>query len=241
MNFTLRLNAPPKWTADFEIPQIDIRPALRADAGLRGPADLLPVTATKTAELTKFFSADEFRELVEQRRRFEARRFLGQELFNAVVLATFTAKRRFCVSGLKLTETAVRAVGIDLLEVLRWIWSGHRGPRLPGGSRLRCRRTRAFRLFDGTLDGRHFRFTHKRRSILDDQARRLQVTLQYGATLEFATLVDGDVAMHLAQHRHRLGFDLATDFGVLADGQDACGSDLAFDFAVDDQFVLKLD
>ena len=49
------------------------------------------------------------------------------------------------------------------------------------------------------------------------------------------------IAMHFAMHRRGFCFDFTADLRVLPHGKNAGRSNLAFDFAVDRQVVLKLD
>ena len=58
---------------------------------------------------------------------------------------------------------------------------------------------------------------------------------------QLAAFAHGDVALHFAVNRDRFGFDLAADIRVLANGQHAIGIDFAFDFPVDEKFLLKFD
>src|SRR5438874_10348471 len=86
-----------------------------------------------------------------------------------------------------------------------------------------------------------FRFPDERRPFLNNETRRFQITLQSAARLELAAFADGDVALNFSVNRDRLGFDLATDVRVLANGQDPIGINLALHLSVDQKFLLKLD
>ena len=86
-----------------------------------------------------------------------------------------------------------------------------------------------------------FRFPDERRPFLNHEARCFQITLQSAARLELAAFANGDVALNFSVNCDRLGFDLATDVRVLANGQDPIGIDLALHLSVDQEFLLKLD
>ena len=58
---------------------------------------------------------------------------------------------------------------------------------------------------------------------------------------QLAALANGDIAVHFAIDADRFGFDLAANLSVFTDRQNAVRVDVAFDFAVDEQFFLKLD
>src|SRR5437899_5921258 len=87
----------------------------------------------------------------------------------------------------------------------------------------------------------NFRFPDERRPFLNNEARRFQIPLQRAARLELAALAHRDVALNFSVNRDGLGFDLATDVRVLANGQDPIGIDLALHLPVDQKFLLKLD
>ncbi len=86
-----------------------------------------------------------------------------------------------------------------------------------------------------------FRLPDERRPFFNNEARRFQITLQSAARLELAAFAHRDVALNFSINRDGLGFDLATDVRVLANGQDPIGIDLALHLPVDQKFLLKLD
>ena len=88
---------------------------------------------------------------------------------------------------------------------------------------------------------RNFRLADERRPFLNNEARRLQITLQSAARLKLTAFTHRDVALNFSINRDGLGFDLATDVRVLANGQDPIGIDLALHLPVDQKFLLKLD
>jgi hypothetical protein len=59
--------------------------------------------------------------------------------------------------------------------------------------------------------------------------------------LQLAALIDSDIAVNLAVNGRGLGLDLTADLRVFAHGQHSGRGDLAFDAAIDDELVLKLD
>ena len=59
--------------------------------------------------------------------------------------------------------------------------------------------------------------------------------------LEFATLLDGDVAFNFAKDSHRAGLDFSFDQSVFTNGEATVRMDFAFDFTVDDKVVGELD
>ena len=87
----------------------------------------------------------------------------------------------------------------------------------------------------------HLGFADESGALFDDEARRLQIALKRATRFQFAALAHGDVALDLAVNGNRFRFDLAADVRVLTDRQHAVGIDFAFDFAVDEQFLLKFD
>src|SRR5881394_1579960 len=87
----------------------------------------------------------------------------------------------------------------------------------------------------------YFRLPDERRPFLNHETCRFQITLQSAARLELAALAHRDVALNFSVNCDRLGFDLATDVRVLANGQDPIGINLALHLSVDQKFLLKLD
>ena len=85
------------------------------------------------------------------------------------------------------------------------------------------------------------RLPDERRPFFNHEPRRFQITLQGAARLELAAFAHSDVSLHFSVNRDLLGFDLATDVRVLANGQDPIGIDLALHLPVDQKFLLKLD
>jgi len=85
-----------------------------------------------------------------------------------------------------------------------------------------------------------FRFPNKGRPFLDYETCRFQIALQRAPRLQLAAFAYGDIALHLAENRNRLGFDFAADVGILTDGQDAIRMNLTLDLSVDQKFLLKL-
>src|SRR5438067_5158962 len=86
-----------------------------------------------------------------------------------------------------------------------------------------------------------FRFPDERRPFLNNETRRFQITLQSAARLELAAFAHRNVALNFSVNCNRLGFDLATDVRVLANGQDPIGINLALYLSIDQKFLLKLD
>ena len=78
--------------AYLKITEVNVGTALGTLCGLRRSADALLVSATKAADLANLFPRDELRQLVEKRRLFEGRRFLGQHLLDTVMLAALAAE-----------------------------------------------------------------------------------------------------------------------------------------------------
>ena len=60
-----------------------------------------------------------------------------------------------------------------------------------------------------------------------------------GVVLEFAALLDGDVAFDFAENDDRAGFHLTLDQRVLADREAAVRNDFTVNFAVDDEIMEK--
>ena len=85
-----------------------------------------------------------------------------------------------------------------------------------------------------------FRLSNKGGPFLDHETRRLEIALQGAARLQFTPFAHRDVALHFAVDRNGLGFNLAANIGVLANGEDAIGMNLALDFSIDQKFLLKL-
>ena len=92
VHLALGLHTAAKRPRDFEIAQVDIAPAMRAEGGLRRTRDVLLMPARKARHVAKSFARDELRQLLEEARAFEACRLLGQQLLDAVVLPTFSAE-----------------------------------------------------------------------------------------------------------------------------------------------------
>ena len=62
-----------------------------------------------------------------------------------------------------------------------------------------------------------------------------------GVVLDFAALLDGDVAFDFAENDDRAGFYLTLDQRVLTDREAAVRNDFTFNLAVDDEIMGKLD
>ena len=62
-----------------------------------------------------------------------------------------------------------------------------------------------------------------------------------GVFLDFAALLDGDVAFDFAENDYRAGFHLALDQRVLTDREASVRNDFTFNLAVYDEMVGKLD
>ena len=62
-----------------------------------------------------------------------------------------------------------------------------------------------------------------------------------GVVLEFAALLDGDVAFDFAENNDRAGFYIALDQRVLTDREATVRNDFTFNLAVYDEMVGKLD
>ena len=104
----------------------------------------------------------------------------------------------------------------------------------PHNFRTRCS-------FCGKGAGGHFGFPDKSCALFNYKTRRFEVSLQHAFGFQFAALGNDDIAVHFAVNGDRFGFDLTPNLGVFTDGQNAVRVDVAFDFAVDKEFFLKLD
>lgn len=76
---------------------------------------------------------------------------------------------------------------------------------------------------------------------MDGERSSGDVANQYGVVLEFAALLDGDIAFDFAINDDRASFHLALDQGVLTYRETAVRNDFTFNLAVDDEAVGKLD
>ena len=83
--------------------------------------------------------------------------------------------------------------------------------------------------------------THEGGTFFDGEGAGSDVADEDGVALQLATFLDGDVAFDLAENDDGTGFDFAFDEGVFTHGEAAVGNHFAFDFAVDDEIVRKLD
>jgi hypothetical protein len=87
----------------------------------------------------------------------------------------------------------------------------------------------------------NFRFPDKGGAFFNDEAGSLQISLKRAFRLQFATLAHGNVPLHLAVNRDRLCFDFGADVCIFADRQRPIGINFAFDFTIDQKFLLELD
>ncbi len=78
-------------------------------------------------------------------------------------------------------------------------------------------------------------------AFLDDDAHGFEVAEEFRVGLEFAALLDGDIAVHGAVDGDGLRADLAFDSGVLAKDERAFGDDFAVEFAVENHFGVELE
>lgn len=82
---------------------------------------------------------------------------------------------------------------------------------------------------------------HEGGSFFDGERSCGDVPNEDGVVLEFATLMDGDVAFDFAENDDRAGFHLALDQRVLTNYEAAVRNDFTFNFTVDDEIMGKLD
>ncbi len=82
---------------------------------------------------------------------------------------------------------------------------------------------------------------HEGGAFFDGKGACSDVTDEDRIALELAALSDGDVAFDFAENDDGAGFHLAFDEGVFTHGQAAVRNDFAFNLAVDDEVVGKLD
>ena len=86
------------------------------------------------------------------------------------------------------------------------------------------------------------RLTNKRSTLFNDQASGFQITDQLRSGTKLTTLLDGDIAMHLAHDNDRLRFHFAAYVPVFANRQNAfAGRDLALKPAVKCKLIRELD
>lgn len=143
-DLALGLDGAAKGAGDFEIAQVDVAPALRAEAGLRGAGDRLVMAAGKAGDVANALANDEFGELFEQGWPFEARGFFREDFLDAVVLAALSAEGGLRVGGFQLGESTVRTIRTDFLSLPGLVWLGHVGPvNLPAVGAVSVPRRRA--------------------------------------------------------------------------------------------------
>ena len=77
--------------------------------------------------------------------------------------------------------------------------------------------------------------------LIDNQTRRFDIAIDRATGAQFAAFRGGDVAIDGAIHDDGARLDVALDARLFADREPAVRIDFAFDFAVDQQLLLKLD
>src|SRR4029453_7062415 len=255
MHIAAGANASTEATSDFIIAQVNVRAARRTDCRRRGTRNLLFAFTLETLDdgtglpLPKIleFAKDRCGGL--RRSRFFGRpqlqaRFRCERSKRAAALA---ADRTLGRRVFHLLEAAVRTFRTDFCR--RWI--GHcmlaeafllrshsecRLYRLAGPHNFRARRSLC-----RNGSGGDFRFPDKGCPFFNHKTRCFEIALQHAFGFEFAALGNGDIAVNLAVNGDRFGFDLTPNLSVFTDCQNAIRVDVAFDFAVDEQFFLELD
>jgi len=261
MDFAVGSNRTAEARGDFVIAQINVLAALRANRRGRGGTDFLRGLAIKTLDdravvlVPKAFQLSQKGRISNGLDRFAFRAEPHFQLrsrrhkMRAALAAHCALRRRI----FHLLEAAVRTIHTDFSR--RRLGHGSRSQKagcLGAGaeSRLGRGRRRIFiphnfrsrpsRTFARARAG-HLGLTDKSGALFDDKPRRFQVALERATRFQFTTLAHGDVALDFAVNGNRFRFDLTADIRVLTDRQNAVGVDFTFDFAVDEQFLLKFD
>ena len=78
-------------------------------------------------------------------------------------------------------------------------------------------------------------------ALFDDDAHGLQVTQKLGVGFEFAALLDSHVAVHCAVDRDGLRANLAFHNRIFSKNERTFRDDLAFEFAVENEFGVELE